>query len=330
VGVWECHGQSGDTNTVSSGPAITYQTRTRASTKAANGDRAWSGSLTMTSRSIDEALARIRVQVELTQIRQEVQIAEGQVSQVSLPGVNQGRKLAPHVALRTALFAAMADRRKKGGAREFVRDQQIAGLSNMRVRFTGQLLDQQDLDVLLAVLDTARGQPLGGVVVAPARRLLLAQRKGDDGRSYAELEASLKRLAGAVLDIDQGGARFIGSLLSSAKRPCAGDAWSLRIDPDLVKLFAPGGFASLHSEVRADLHGKPLAKWLHGYYSSQPEAHALRIETVKWLSGSQTKDLRSFKQTLVRSLRSVTKARRDHGQDFFWEIDAAGLLKVRQ
>lgn len=285
----------------------------------------------MVSRNLDQALSGVKAQAELVRVRREVQIAEGQASQsVCLPGVSQGRKLAPHVALRTSLFSALADQRKKGGAREFVKDKQIAGLSNMRVLFTGQILDQQDLDVLLAVLSAAHGQPLGGVIVTPARQLLLSQRKGDDGRSYSDLEASLKRLAGAVLDVEQGGARFIGSLLSSAKRPSAGDAWSLRIDPELVKLFYPGGFTSLHAGIRAALNGKPLAKWLEGYYSSQPEAHALRVETVKRLSGSQTKDLRSFKQTLVRSLRSVTKARRDHGLDFFWEIDAAGLLKVRQ
>lgn len=285
----------------------------------------------MRSRSLDEALQGVQLQSELSRVRHEVTISEQRASKPSvfLPCVKKDMRLAPNVALRTALFSAMADRNKQDQAREFVRDRQVAGLSNMRVRFTGQVLDQQDLDVFLAVLVMARDQALGSLIVVPARQLLCLQGKGDDGRSYVDLHASLKRLAGAVLEIEQGSARFIGSLISSAKRLHSGDAWTIRVDPDLVNLFMPGGYTSLNAQVRAALNGKPLAKWLDGYYSSQPNAHPLKLETVRDICGSKAKDMRSFKQTLVKALLSVEMARRAHGAVFVWEIDRGGLLKVR-
>lgn len=286
----------------------------------------------MAKRSVDKALSDLAAQLELTKVREEVSLALQLESRPSayLPMARKGMLPAPHVTLRTALFSAMADQDKKGSAREFVKDKQIAGLKNMRVSFTGQLLDQLDLDVFLAVLFIASGKPLGCPIVSSGRQLLSAQKKGDDGRGYSDLQDSLKRLVGAVLDIDQGGARFVGSLLSSARRLSSGDGWTVRLDPDLIKIFGPGGFCTLNREVRAALHGKPLAKWIDGYYSSQPEAHALKVETVRKLCGSRSKNLRSFKQTLVKALTAVADARRLQGINFTWEIDSSGLLRVHR
>lgn len=285
----------------------------------------------MAKRSIDEALDEFRVRSELRQVSEEVRAAELRASKPSayLPRGSSGVRLAPHVVFRTALFSAMAGTSKKSGMRQFVKDHQVAGLSNMKVCLTGRLLDQQDLDVLFAVLDVAGHAPLGTVVVVPSRRLLVSQGKADDGRSYLQLEASLVRLSSATLDIEQGEALFKGTLISTARRLSAGDVWRIRVNPDLAALFEAGGYGSVNIGVRTALQRKPLAKWLDAYYSSQPAAHPLRVETVRRLSGSKSKDLRSFKQTLGKALRAVEAARKAHGLAFTWQFDQGGLLKVR-
>lgn len=284
----------------------------------------------MRRRSIDEALSDFKLQGELNRTKNEVQLAEEKARSFPayLPPSRKNMQPAPHVVLRTALFTALADRDKKNGSRDFVRNMQVKGLANMRVTFTGQVLDQQDLDVFLAVLHSAQGKPLDDPLVTTTRRLLLVQKKTDDGRSYADLEESLKRLAGAVLDVEQGGARFIGSLLVSATRIKASEGWTVRIDPKLVELFEPGGFALINLDVRSALRGKPLAKWLDAYFTSQPNPYPLKLETVRALCGSKSKDLRSFRQTLVKALNWVAKARMDHGVVFSWTIDSTGLLRV--
>lgn len=282
-------------------------------------------------RSIDDALMGIKAQAELSTVRNEVSRAEQQACQprVNLPLSSRNLQPVPNSMIRTELFSTLADQAKRNGCRGRVKDMQLAGLSNMSIIYTGELLDQQDLDVYLAVLHEASSQPMGNEIALTARQLMVVQRKGDGGRVYANLHTSIARLASATVTIDQGGIRFTGSLIASAKRQCVGEEWRVRLDQNLVNLFAPGGFSSINLLIRSELHGKPLAKWLDAYFCSQPHGHALKVETVMKLCGSSCAATRSFRQTLAKAMDHVATARLKHGMDFSWKIDASGLLRVR-
>ena len=54
--------------------------------------------------------------------------------------------------------------------------------------------------------------------------------------------------------------------------------------------------------------GKPLALWLHGFYATHAAPHALTVEYLHKLSGSQTKQLRKFKENLTQALRDLEAA----------------------
>ena len=53
------------------------------------------------------------------------------------------------------------------------------------------------------------------------------------------------------------------------------------------------------------MRSKPLALWLHGFYASHAEPHALTVEYLHKLSGSRTKRLRKFKENLTQALRDL-------------------------
>ncbi len=48
--------------------------------------------------------------------------------------------------------------------------------------------------------------------------------------------------------------------------------------------------------------------WLHGFYASHAAPHALSVEYLHKLSGSQTKQLKHFKQNLTQALRDLQAA----------------------
>lgn len=50
------------------------------------------------------------------------------------------------------------------------------------------------------------------------------------------------------------------------------------------------------------MRGKPLALWLHGFYSSHAKPYAVKVETLHTLSGSGTHQLWKFKQNLKAAL----------------------------
>ena len=53
------------------------------------------------------------------------------------------------------------------------------------------------------------------------------------------------------------------------------------------------------------LRGKPLALWLHGFYASHAAPYSLTVAYLHKLSGSRTKQLKHFKQNLIRALRDL-------------------------
>ena len=77
----------------------------------------------------------------------------------------------------------------------------------------------------------------------------------------------------------------------------AAPAYRERLEQHLAKAEA--------RQERQQLRGKPLALRLHGFYASHAAPHALTVEYLHKLSGSQTKQLKHFKQNLTQALRDL-------------------------
>ena len=79
------------------------------------------------------------------------------------------------------------------------------------------------------------------------------------------------------------------------------------LDPKLSYLYAQNEWTKLKAEDRLLLSGKPLALWLHGYYSSHVKPFPLKIETIHRLSGSNAKQIKTFTQKLKPALNEVSE-----------------------
>ena len=72
--------------------------------------------------------------------------------------------------------------------------------------------------------------------------------------------------------------------------------YKLVLDPTIIRLFQADDWTGLQMQERLALKGKPLAAWLHGFYSSHAKPFPLKVETLHALSGSANKDMRDFKR----------------------------------
>ena len=79
----------------------------------------------------------------------------------------------------------------------------------------------------------------------------------------------------------------------------------MEINPKLAAFYGQTQWTQIDWEQRQLLRGKPLALWLHGFYASHATPYPLRVAYLHKLSGSQTKQLRNFKQALARALRTL-------------------------
>ena len=233
---------------------------------------------------------------------------------VRLPAWPDAVRAVPNGFLRSALFGAI-----KRGARRYMQDELVAAVDGVEISYTGQRLDQGDLDVWESVLHVVRMQELGSQCRITSYALLKLLGKTDTGSNRATLQTRIVRLRANALTVKQGRYTYIGGLLAGAAKDEETQEWVIELDAKMRPLFADDGFTQIEWRVRQALSGKPLAQWLHGFYASHAKPFPMRMETLLKLSGSESESPRSAQQTLCKALDAVSEASAANGETFGYE-----------
>ena len=247
------------------------------------------------------AAARLAAVAETVKKRTRHRPAPAKV--IQLPLWPEPKRGAPNAVLRGALFAAV-----QGKGRRYMDREVLAAQRGVTVRFTGMQLDQSDLDVWEQALHLARTQALGTTCYFTARGFLKALTRQASGQNLEWLKSSLARLAGAVVEISDGRRTYFGTLIERGVRDEETGRYVVEINPDLAAFYGRSQWTQIDWEQRQLLRSKPLALWLHGFYASHAAPHALTVEYLHKLSGSQTKQLWKFKQNLTQALQALEAA----------------------
>jgi hypothetical protein len=189
------------------------------------------------------------------------------------------------------LFAAI-----QGKDRKALKGELLAVQQGMEIRFTGWQLDQSDLDVWEQALHLARQHPLGTRCDFTARSFLKALGRSTGKKDHEWLKDVLRRLGGCLVEITHDHATYGGSLLEFYRDENT-QRYRLEINPKMKALYM-AGWTACDWEQRQQLRGKPLALWLHGFYSSHADPYPLKVETLHRLSGSRNKQVADFKRKL--------------------------------
>ena len=234
---------------------------------------------------------------------------------VQLPLWPQPVRAVPNGFLRSALFGAIAK-----GKRRYIDGEQLAALDGIEIRYTGQRLDQGDLDVWESVLHAVRLQELGSQCRLTSYALLKLMGKTDTGKNRVTLNKRITRLVATALTVKQGRYSYIGSLIAGAAKDEETQEWVIELDAKLRPLFAADQFTQIEWAVRHELDGQQLAQWLHGFYATHAKPFPMKVETLLNLSGGENADPYSGKQKLRKALDAVAEASAAHGEGFSYEI----------
>lgn len=268
-------------------------------------------------KKLDDLLARIpEMQARAKQRAERAPLPGAPLPKnvVQLPLWPEPVRAVPNGFLRSALFGAIAK-----GKRRYIDGEQLAALDGIEIRYTGQRLDQGDLDVWESVLHAVRLQELGSQCRLTSYALLKLMGKTDTGKNRATLNKRITRLVASALTVKQGRYSYIGSLLSFAAKDEETQEWVIELDAKLRPLFAADQFTQIEWAVRHELDGKPLAQWLHGFYASHAKPFPMKVETLLRLCGSES-ELRRYRQTLGEALDAVAEASAAHGEGFSYEV----------
>jgi hypothetical protein len=222
----------------------------------------------------------------------------------------------PNGVLRSALFGVVP----KGGGRRYLERERLASLEGVTIHYTGQRLDQGDLDLWATVLHLARIQALGAQCRFTAYALLRWLGKADTGENRRILHRRLLRLMANSVELTQGRFTYLGSLVEEAYRDAATQAYSVVLNARLGPLFELDQFTHVDWAVRRALDGKQLAKWLHGFYATHARPFPITVGALLALSGSANSAPRSRRQKLGAALAAVAEACAQNGQVFRAEL----------
>lgn len=233
-----------------------------------------------------------------------IEAATKEPMQLKLPPWSDSFRGVPNSILRSALFAAIQGKNRKNMFRE-----SLASLDGIKIKFSGQQLDQSDMDVWETMVHFCREQNVGSRIRFSAYSALKSMQR-DTGKAQHEwLYNSFVRLSGAALEIElKGNKSFFGAMLKGIKDDVTNE-YHIELDPLILALYSTNDWTKIQWEKRVLLKRKPLALWLHSFYSSHSfSPYPIKLETIMHLCGSTNKSPSDFKRKLEAALSDMEKA----------------------
>jgi hypothetical protein len=220
---------------------------------------------------------------------------------VSLPVWPESKRATPSAFLRSALFSAVQSK-----DRQFLDKAVLASQEGISIRFTGQQLNQEDLTLWEALVNLAKLHPLGNICEFTVYDILKSMGLGDGGIDRQRLHDGVIRLTACAVEVMVGNQRtYFSSLIDQGIKDDKTGRYTIQLSKSLIKLYALSTWVDF--EQRAKLRQKPLAQFLHGYYSSHKAPYPIKIETIHKLSGSKNKRLSNFKILTEAALKELIK-----------------------
>jgi hypothetical protein len=226
----------------------------------------------------------------------------------------------PNSVLRSALFGAI-----KRGQRAYQDGVRKASVEGVTVIHTGPQLDQADLDVWEQCLHIARTSGLGVEIRFTGHGFLKAIGRSTGKSQHDWLKSALRRLMTSLVEMEDGKKAYAGQLIHHWYRDEATGHHVMVLNPEIARMYGTDGWTQIEWAQRQALKKQPLAQWLHSFYSTHAAPFAYKVETLHQLCGSETDELRHYREKLRKALDAIAEV-----TGWFWEIDENDLVRIKK
>lgn len=228
---------------------------------------------------------------------------------------------APNVLLRSNLFRAT----DLSNPCVFLKNEKLVTHGATPITYTGEILNQFDLDVWLNVLKRIsenRGV-FGNLTITSESQMLLALGRSKSGKSIEHLRSSFKKLVTATITIQKTNSlNYTGHLINEYWQDVATNKYICNISDEIVELFYPGSWSLIDNKIRSKIRRYPLSAWLHAFYTThQSSKIPISILNIALLSGSLNQNSHSFKQNLLKSASLLNIVANEFGKKFEFRIE---------
>lgn len=227
----------------------------------------------------------------------------GTAMQQLLPEIFENKRAIPNSFLRGALFGMV-----RKGRRQLVKDEPVFTMSQYEVSFSGEHLDQNDLELWDTLMYLAKERKVDNELRITLYDLCQQMRLSSTKTAYDALIARTKRLKFGVVEIKIDTKKFGGSLINNYYIDTAGDGkLVIEYNKKLTPLFTDNDYTLVSADIRHLLGDNQLARWLYNFYESHNDPIPFSIDFLQKLCRSET-ELKDFKRKLKIALEHVKKA----------------------
>ena len=225
---------------------------------------------------------------------------------------------APNILIRSAIFAVV-----RPGQRRWYKQEQIGALDGYTIIYTGEQLDQGDLDIWQQAVHLCK-HDLGNYVACSKKQLLRDLGRIDGRENKLWLMRGLDRLVATSAKLVDTNAcskedaptlneNMLGYMMD-------GDRLMLRVSVKWANFFIRDAYTLIDWQRRLAIPTRSqLTKWLHDFYSSHADPFRMKVETLRDLCGSKTTDINRFRANLREALDELVDEK--IGLLTSWSID---------
>ncbi len=206
---------------------------------------------------------------------------------------------------RSALFAAVKER---GQFNDYVL---VGEINGVKIEFSGEQFNQDDHDTLLQLVRMSVNKPYGANIQLPVNVVLRGMGRKTHQEQRRQLFEQIDRLVRGTIRLQTPAQKYRGHLVNDASTPQ--DQLLLpqhrrhltySLNPNFAQLFAETSYTLFDLQERNKLRGRgsELAKWLHLWLIGNAVQYPHKVETIRYLCGSRTKELFKFRQTMRYAL----------------------------
>lgn len=249
----------------------------------------------------------------------------GTAMQQLLPDIFEDKRAIPNCFLRGALFGMV-----RKGRRAVVKDEPIFTMSQYKVSFSGEHLNQNDLEVWDTLMYLAKERKVDSELRITLYSLCQSMKIPDNGINRKTLVNRVKRLAFGLVSIKTNGKEYFGSLIDDGYIDNDGDGkLVIKYNKKLAPLFTDGDYTLISADIRHLLGDNQLARWLYNFYESHMEPIPFGIDFIQKLCRSEN-SLKDFKYKIKIALQEVKKAHLsvNHKSKWDYEITDKNYLLV--
>ena len=227
----------------------------------------------------------------------------GTAMQQLLPEIFEDKRAIPNCFLRGALFGMV-----RKGRRALVKDKPIFTMSQYEVAFSGEHLDQNDLELWDTLMYLAKTRSVETELRITLYDLCQQMKLSYNQERGKKLTERARRLQFGQVAIKTNTKLFAGSLINNVYVDTVGDGkLVIEYNKKLTPLFMDNDYTLISADIRHLLGDNQLARWLYNFYESHNQPMPFAIDFIRKLCRSDS-ELKGFKQKLKSALDEVKKA----------------------